>query len=258
MSVTPYREPAREPASEPAPAAHDSVAHACLVTPEPGSLRGLQARLVDRIKRAAIVHLHASARGERLLLRMYHDAEEASQSILIEQLDQQSDAWLMRQIRRHLDEELAHTALFAAALGERGASPSRLTPSGLSRGKLARWRRLADRHAQYFAQGALVPAYATALCAEQMAVRIMHRHCDTIGPGHALYPLFSGVLADEHRHVRLCAHTLQRLVAPHEAQRLGMLLDEVRSIDAAFGVSGAVAMYVAGLVARALPGGSGR
>ena len=251
MSIAPY--------SEPVPAAQSSLAHACLMAPEVRSLRALQARLVDRIKRAAIVHLHASERGERLLLRMYHDAEEASQSILVEQLDQQSENWVMRQIRRHLAEEEAHTALFAAALDARGTgSRSRLAPSGLSRRKLARWRKLANRHAPYFAQGALVPAYATALCAEQMAVRIMHRHCDTIGPDHALYALFSGVLADEHRHARLCAHTLQRLVAPHEAQRLDILLAEVRRIDAAFGVSGAVAMYVAGLAARALPGGRAR
>ncbi len=239
--------------------ATDSLVQACLAAPELRGFRALQAKLVDRIKRAAIVQLHASARGERLLLRMYHDAEEASQSILIEQLDPHSDTWMMRQIRRHLDEEQAHTALFAAALDARGAgAPSPLAPSGLSRRKLARWRRLAHRHAPYFSQGVLVPAYATALCAEQMAVRIMHRHCDAIGPDHALHALFAGVLADEHRHVRLCAHTLLRLVAPHEAQRLALLLAEVRSIDAAFGISGALFMYGAGLVARALPASRAR
>jgi len=231
-----------------------SVAHhaafACLAVPQARGLAALQARLVDRIKRAAILQLHASPGGERLLLRLYLDGEEASQRILQDRLTGTQPAWIARQIAQHLAEEQGHTALFAAALGTQPASS--LAPDGLSRRKMARWRRLEDRYAPQFGQGALVPAYATALCAEQMALRIMGRHCATIGPQHALYPLFARVLGDEERHVRLCAHTLQRLVAPHEAAQLARLLAEIRSIDAAFGISGAVAMYAAGVLYRGL------
>ena len=239
---------------DPAPVASVSVTDELALPPKPRGWAALQANLVDRIKRAAIRHLHASARGERLLLRLYLDGEEASQAILREQLTSAANGPMTRQIRQHLAEEDAHTALFAAALGARGCCPSLPPgPQGLSRRKLARWRQLANRHALSFSQGSLVLAYATALCAEQMAVRIMRRHCETIGPQHALYGLFSTVLADEHRHVRLCAHTLRRLVAPREMECLAIVLAEVRKIETAFGVSSAIAMYAAGLVSRALP-----
>jgi len=247
------------PHGQPTPAADDSATDTSIALPSARGLAALQAGLVDRIKRAAIRHLHASERGERLLLRMYLDAEEASLDILRGQLRQAPPDWLMRQIRQHLAEEQVHTALFAAALDAKGAGyPSRLTPAGLSRRKLARWNQLADHHAQYFSQGAIVSAYAVTMCAEQMAARILQRHCETIGPAHAMHALFSRILADENRHVRLCAHTLQRLVAPHEMARLASLLAEVRKIAAAFGVSGALALYVAGLVVHALPGGRAR
>lgn len=224
--------------------------YACLAPPRARGLAAFRAHLVDSIKRAAIRHLHASSSGERFLLRMYLDAEEASLQLFDEELIQEQPAWLLRQARQHRAEERAHTELFAAALAEEHAARPSL--EGLSRRKIARWKRLNDRYRPHFIHGALVPEYATLLCAEQMAMRIMGRHCETIGVQHPLYPLFARVLADEHRHVRLCAHTLQRLVAPHEADRLAMLLAEVRRIEAVLGVTGAVAIYAAGLFYRML------
>jgi hypothetical protein len=109
-----------------------------------------------------------------------------------------------------------------------------------------RWRSLAQRHAPHFAQGVLVPAYAIGLCAEQMAMRVLARHCATIEKTHAMHPLLAGVLADEARHVRLCEDSLQRLVAPSETTQLAALLREIRAIDASFGVTGALAMYAMG------------
>ena len=50
----------------------------------------------------------------------------------------------------------------------------------------------------------------------------------------------------ETRHVRLCSDTLRRLVAPSEAAHLAVLLDEIRAIEAGFGVTGALAMVAAG------------
>lgn len=228
-------------------------AYGCLAIPAAHGLAALQARLVDIIKRAAIRQLHASAGGERLLLRMYLDGEEASLQILQDRLTAQQPDWVTRQVRQHLAEEQVHTELFAAALGKSSVKPiTPLAPQGLSRRKLARWRRLSAHYAPQFGAGSLVPAYATALCAEQMAMRILRRHCDTIGAQHALHPLFFRVLGDEERHVRLCAHTLQRLVAPHETAQLACLLAEIRSVDAAFGISGAVAMHGAGVLHRML------
>ena len=237
----------------PVPAATDAVAVACLQVPAAGPLAALQARLVDRIKRAATRQLHASPGGERLMLRIYHAGEEASQQLFHKEIITGAPPWLQRQLRQHQAEEEGHTKLFADALAAHGAARGTgLSPTGLSQRKIARWTRLRDKHAAHFGNGSVVTLYAILMCAEQMAMRIMDRHCDTIGAGHPLFPLFSRVLADEVRHVRLCAHTLQRLVAEHEAAPLVALLADIRSIETRFGVTGALGMYAAGLAYRAL------
>ncbi|MGC5702613.1 hypothetical protein J4P02_20630 [Pseudomonas sp. NFXW11] len=225
----------------------DEAPFTCLSPPQAQGLGALQARLVDRIKRAALRRLHHSPRGERLLLRVYLAGEDATERTLLEDLLPQSPAWLERQVQQHLADEQRHVTLFAEALqglGDDGAN--RLQPDWLSRRKIRRWQRLAHQYAAHFEQGLLVPAYATGLCAEQMAQRVLSRHCAVIGAEHGWYPLLSRVLADEKAHVRLCQNTLRRLVAPHETVHLARLLKEIRAVDASFGVSGALAMYLAG------------
>ncbi|MCK9800861.1 hypothetical protein BK634_20895 [Pseudomonas chlororaphis] len=229
--------------------AADAVDYPCLQPPKQQGLSAVQARLVDRIKRAALRRLHRSPRGERLLLRMYLAGEDATERALLEQLLPQSPDWLERQVERHLDDERRHVALFSEALRALGDErEARLEPDWLSRRKIQRWQRLARDYAPHFSHGLLVPAYATGLCAEQMAERVLGRHCAVIGPQHGLYPLLSRVLADEQQHVRLCQQTLRRIVTPTEAPHLARLLEEIRRIDAGFGVTGALAMYAAGWI----------
>lgn len=220
---------------------------ACLDTPAMRGVARARAYLVDRIKRAAIRRLHRSAHGERWMLRMYLIGEEATECALHEDWTGQPPDWLAPRIEQHLADERRHATAFADALQARGATAAGShAPDWLSRRKIVRWRRLAQRYAPQFEQGVLVPAYATGLCAEQMAMRVLARHCATIGESHPLHPLLARVLADETRHVRLCEDTLRRLVAPSEAVHLAALLDEIRAIEAGFGVTGALAMYVAG------------
>ncbi|WP_321791080.1 hypothetical protein [Burkholderia pyrrocinia] len=227
----------------------------CLDAPVPHGAARVRAYLVDRIKRAAIRQLHRSTHGERWMLRMYLIGEEATECALHEDWTGQPPDWLAPRIEQHLADERRHAAAFADALRLHGVAA--LTephePDWLSRRKIMRWRRLAQRYAPQFAQGVLVPAYATGLCAEQMAMRVLARHCATIGDTHPLYPLLARVLADETRHVRLCADTLRRLVAPSEAMPLAALLDEIRAIEAGFGVTGALAMYAAGWIQSLRP-----
>ncbi|WP_231655242.1 hypothetical protein [Pseudomonas californiensis] len=221
--------------------------------PQVRGLRSLQVRAVDRIKRSALQKLHRSRRGERLLLRMYLAGEDATERTLLEDLLPQSPAWLERQVERHLADERRHVALFAQALYALGDKEApRLEPDWLSKRKIMRWQRLAHKYAPRFEHGLLVPAYATGLCAEQMAERVLRRHCSVIGAQHTMYPLLSQVLGDEKAHIRLCENTLQRIVAPHEAPQLALLLKDIRAIDASFGVTGALAMYVAGLMLGSL------
>ena len=221
----------------------------CLDVPAPRGVMRARAYLVDRIKRAAIRRLHRSASGECWILLVSLSSEESSECVLMrENWDgRQPPDWLAERINRHLNDELHHAEAFAAALRARGAAvPERRELDWLHRRKIRQWRQLAQRYTPHFGQGVFVPVYAIALCAEQMAMRVLARHCSTLGDAHPLHPLFARVLADETRHVALCADTLRRLVAPAETARLAALLDEVRAIEASFGVSGALAMYCAG------------
>jgi len=251
-------------------------AYACLQTIQPRGWARVQAVLVDRIKRAALRRLHASTAGEILLLRMYLIGEESTEQALQDDwMPTDAPQWLSRQSAQHLAEERLHVLAFADAIAQRGgttrntargaASPdvvgavnevtgangtaaaaTQSEPDWLSRRKIARWKRLGQRHAPHFSHGVLVPAYAIGLCAEQMGVRVLRRHCDTIGAEHPLHPLLAGVLDDESRHVRLCMHTLKRIVTQEELPRLEALLQEIRRIERGFGISGSIGMYLAG------------
>jgi hypothetical protein len=217
-------------------------------------LRGwprLQVWLVDRIKRAALRQLHGSQAGELLLLRIYLIGEEATEKTLQHELMPTAPAWLERQVQQHLREEQEHSELFAAAMRERGMQPpAELRPDWLSRAKIRRWQRIARRHAPHFQQGVLVPAYAIGLCAEQMAERVLARHCAVLAADHPLRPLLTRVLHDERKHVRLCMRTLSLSVSDAEMPRLQRMLAEARTVDRAFGVSGALGMYLAGVGLR--------
>lgn len=219
----------------------------CLQPPAGSGWQRLQAWAVDGIKRRALRRLHRSVRGEILLLQVYLAGEEATERSLQQELLTTAPAWLAQQAARHLAEEEAHARAFATQIEARGGQPGQFTePDWLSRRKIARWRRIAQAHAPGFAQGLLVPAYAIGLCAEQMAERVLARHCDTIGPAHPMHALLARVLADERRHVRLCAHTLQRIVAPAEQSQLQALLAEVRAVDRSWGIASALGMLLAG------------
>jgi len=244
-------------------AAEESTASGfdCLAPPLLRGWPALQARLVHHVKRAALRQLHASNAGEMLLLRFYMVGEESSEQALQRELRIDPPGWLARQLDQHLADEQLHARLFAQAIVERGghaqaaASPEEAPrPDGLSRRKLARWQAIIRRHAPHFAHGGLVPAYAIGLSAEQMASRILQRHCALIGAQHALHPLLTRVLADEDRHIRLCTHTLQRCVAPHEQARLARLMREVRDTERGFGITGALGMWLAGAMLRLRPG----
>lgn len=227
-----------------------------LAAPPLRGLPAMQARWVDSIKRAALRQLHASVAGERLLLRIYLIGEESSEIALQSDLLGQPPAWLARQMEKHLADERHHASLFAAALTARGGiapMPLSARPDALTLRKIAQWRTLAHRYATSFSAGHLIPAFAIGLCAEQTFTRVLRRHCALIGAVHPLYPLLVGVLSDEDRHVRLCQHTLTRLVLPSEHGSLASLLDEIRAIDRAWGVSSALIMYLAGAALRLWP-----
>ena len=225
----------------------------CLAVPQPYGWQRFQARLVHGIKRAALRQLHVTEAGERLLLQIYLIGEEATEIGLQRELIGERPVWLARQMDQHLTDEQQHARAFTAALIERGGTPSHAQPDLLSKFKIRQWHRLAHRYAGEFSAGLLVPAFAIGLCAEQMASRVLTRHCQLIGAQHPLHRLLASVLADETRHVRLCSRTLTRLVLPNERAALAALLGQIRQVDRAFGIGGALVMYLTGLALRLYP-----
>jgi len=223
--------------------------YACLRPPELHGWPYLQARLVDRAKRVALRQLHSSTQGEILLLQMYLVGEEAAELTLHDEvMSKKQPDWLTKQVTLHVTDERKHVSAFTEAIVQRGITPRQSQPDWLSRRKLVQWKRLAQRYAMHFSQGTLVPAYAIGLCAEQMTVRVLSRHCDAINTSHKLHGLLAGVLTDEHKHVQFCSYTLRRIVAQDELPYLRTLLVKIRKIERGFGVSGAIAMYFAGLL----------
>lgn len=226
----------------------------CLEVPTLQGLQKWRANMVDRIKRSALHQLHCSRGGEMLLLRMYLVGEEATECALLEDWTQEAPQWIQQQVAQHLTDERHHARAFAQELRLRGSVVSEAAgtaqPDRISLGKIMKWRKLSLDYAPRFTQGLLVPAYATGLCAEQMAMRVLKRHCDLIGDQHAMHPLLARVLSDEIRHVQQCQDMLKKLVEPTEIPALERLLFSIRAIDASFGITGALGMYAAGIFYR--------
>lgn len=212
----------------------------------------LRSWLVDRIKRRAIHHLHRSRRGEVLLLRIYMIAECKTADVCQQQQMLPSlPEWLKRPMAWHLAEEQTHVEIFSQEIASRGAIPDLGQQlDWITRHKIRQWERIAERYIPRFQEGALIPAYAIGLCAEQMARRVLTRHSSVIPDKHPLQPILRRVLRDEEKHIRLCKHVLERLVSPSEQQDLANLLREIRTVDRSWGTRGAIIMYLTGLYYR--------
>ena len=215
----------------------------------------LQARLVDTIKRAAITRLQRQRRGEALLLTVYLWGEEATEMKLLESaLSNTSEPWLRAHVERHLADEARHAQLLRERLRALNAEPkkaARVDP--LSARKLARLERLVRDRAVQFKAGLSITIFVAAEQMEAMAVRVLTRHLECLDrpedePTHLL---LGEILNDEARHHRGCAAVLDRLVLPNEREALQKLRAEVLHIERAWGMTGAVAMWLAGVwVAR--------
>lgn len=216
-----------------------------LQAPPPGLLEQWRICWVNAIKSRAIRLLHKSRQGELLLLRMYFLAEATTVNGIANDVSPLAmPEWLVAVNAQHLQEEGLHIKLFAEAIKARGGQlPKARKLDWLSRHKVRKWLAIAQHYRSRFAWDGLVPAYAIGLCAEQMAMRVLERHCRAIAPQHPLQALLSRVWADETQHVETCAEVLQKLVQPEESAALRTLLAEIRRVDRAWGFATAVGLY---------------
>lgn len=228
------------PISQPIPA---------LRQPEYGMLDKLRQRGVTLLKNAATRLLHQSSAGELLLLRMYFMGEIASvDGISHEVSPWPMPVWLQEQNRQHVQDEGQHIRLISEAIRRHGGQvPHKADLDLISRHKVKRWKQLALNAAPQFSVGRLVPAYVIGLCAEQMALRVLNRHCQLIGPSHDFYPLLDRIRQDEIQHVEYCARALESLVSDEEIPALLTLLQQIRRIDQSWGLTTMAGLLLVGI-----------
>jgi hypothetical protein len=201
-----------------------------------------QAHLVDRLKRRAIRRLHATRRGEALLLQIYLWAEESAEADTLAAMP--APPWLRAQVEAHLADERRHATMLRSRLRQLGHEPRAPRVDAVSRLKLSRLRRLAERSAVSFRGGPCVPLLAVAFRMEGMGVRVLRRHVAVLedAPTTPTLAILRRILADESRHVTDCGAALERLVGDGERAALVGLIERIDRTERAFGISGALAL----------------
>lgn len=217
--------------------------------PEFALLSRLRQKAVSRLKNAATRLLHRSVAGELLLLRIYFMGEISSvDGIRHEVGGLPMPDWLQQQNRQHAQEEGQHIRLLSEAIRARGGKiPHKARLDLISQYKVNRWRQLGLASSPHFAAGDLVPAYVIGLCAEQMALRVLDRHCTLIGPAHSFYPLLDRIRQDEIRHVEFCARAIEALVSPSEVPALLRLVQQIRQVEQSWGLTTMAGLWFVGL-----------
>lgn len=217
---------------------------------------------LEAIKRPALRALHASARGEAAILRVYLMGEEhAEQAVLLDALaarGEEMPRWLARWLERPRADEARHADMLRARLRELRGSAARTTGEvdPVSRWKLRRLRRLAEEHAEKFEHGIVVPLLAIAWRMEQMAVRVFERHLDVLDatdPSHPTATLLRKLCGDEKGHVAAMRRALTRLTQAPEWNDLQLLVVKIDRIERAFGVTGAALLLSMGVLYWMLP-----
>lgn len=208
--------------------------------------------LLERVKRPALRLLHRTRAGEAVLVRIYLFAEEhAERAVLLDDVVLGAPAWLSRWLSVHREEEARHAQLFRHHLRELGVTPKdaagRIDP--VSRYKLWRLLRLVRASAGRFDQGALVPALIVAGVMEEMGARVFARHVEVLqarGAPSPLLEILRTALADERRHARACARSVEKLTWPSERDAAADVYRRAHRIERQFGVTGALLLLFTG------------
>jgi hypothetical protein len=211
--------------------------------------------VLEAVKRPALRALHATPRGEAAILRVYLEGEEhAERAVLMDPVTQTAPPWLARWLVKHRADEARHADLLRARIrtltGDEAATAVTGKMDPVSRWKMRRLARLAQRSAPRFSAGLLVPILAIAWRMERMGVKVFRRHVDVLRAGGTdtpTLPLLEKILRDERGHVAACERALSRLVTAPEQNDLAMLVFRIDRIERAFGVLGAAILFTFGV-----------
>jgi hypothetical protein len=211
------------------------------------TIRALQRRAVDSIKRHALTLSLGSPRAQAHILTEYLWIEEGAETAALHHTRSPSTPeWVDKMAANHLADEDRHAELLRQRLTELGARTDR-EPPGLTKAKLWWLSRVTDRYMTAFEQGPVVVLLAIAAQLEGTGVRMFGRHLDVLEaytPDDPTAAMLRKILSDERRHAKSCSIAVDRLVRDHERATLDELRERIAEIDRAFGVTISLAFWV--------------
>lgn len=210
------------------------------------TIRAIQRRAVDSIKRHALLLSLGSPRAQAHILTEYLWIEEGAETAALHRTrSPATPEWVDRMAANHLADEDRHAQLLRDRLTELGARTDR-KPPGLVKAKLWWLSRVTDPYMTAFEQGPLVVLLAIAAQLEGTGVRMFGRHLDVLEAHAADDPttaMLRAIMSDEKRHAKSCSIAVSRLVRDHERATLDELRERIAEIDRAFGVTISLAFW---------------
>lgn len=211
------------------------------------TIRDLQRRAVDGIKRHALLMSLDSPRAQAHILTEYLWSEEGAETAALHRTTSATTPpWVDKLAANQLADEQRHAALLRERLVTLGARTDR-TPPGLMRAKLWWVERATAPYMAAFDAGPVVVLLAIAAQLEGTGVRMFGRHLDVLELHRANDPttaVLREILSDEKRHAKSCAAAVDRLVRDDERPMLDELRDRIAMIDRAFGVTISVVFWL--------------
>jgi len=211
------------------------------------TIRELQRRAVDGIKRHALLMSLDSPRAQAHILTEYLWSEEGAETAALHRTTSAATPpWVDKLAANQLADEQRHAALLRERLVMLGARTDR-TPPGLMRAKLWWVERATAPYMNAFEAGPVVVLLAIAAQLEGTGVRMFGRHLDVLELHRADDPttaVLRQILSDEKRHAKSCAAAVERLVRDDERPMLDELRDRIAMIDRAFGVTISVVFWL--------------
>jgi len=210
------------------------------------TLRDLQRRAVDGIKRHALVMSLASPRAQARILTEYLWTEEGAEiTALHDTRTPTTPAWVDKLVTNQLADERRHAQLLRDRLDAMGATYR--PPPSLMKLKLRWLERVCRPYLEAFDAGPIVVLMAVAAQLEMTGVRMFGRHLAVLeahAAGDPTTATLRSILGDEQRHAKSCAAARDRLVQPHERTQLAELCEKIAKVDRAFGVTLAVTFWL--------------
>ena len=201
------------------------------------TIRRLQHRAVDAIKRHALALSVRSQRAQTQVLQEYLWIEEGAEAIALDRIPPEAP-WLAKLVDRQLADETRHARLLRARLAELGAELK--PPPSILRVKLWVLDRVCTPYEARFAAGRVVVLLAVAAQLETTGVRMFERHLsvlDELAPGDPTGELLRSILRDERRHMKSCNSAARKLLRHGERAVYEELCDKVAAVDRSFGIT---------------------